>query len=392
MSDNNVNLNTNTESSSTNNTDVSNNPVDASNNSVDASNNPVDASNNPVDDETDIADDVTSVTSNIFTTNNMFLLLWFLAIYIIVYYVLGMFFNKGSEPSNFQSSLGRTLDIIFIVSFFIFIISYYTSTSKSQVESDMKMVFNETISFLSNETSIVSILLFIITLYIVVYLFRIPMTSTTKPFFISLLESTAWISLITSIIVVTIQKIFDVNILDYLNETEEPEEEDQPAVTLPLDQDEVFNVSNNKYTYEDAQAVCTSFGAKLATYDQIEAAYNNGAEWCNYGWSDGQMAYFPTQKDTWNELQKHPKKKNNCGRPGVNGGYIDNPYVKFGINCYGKRPAPTDDDKDRLYAKQTNPIPMTAEDKELNEKIEYWKKNSKKLEINSFNNTNWSKY
>jgi len=378
MSDNNVNLNKNTEPSSTNNTDASNNPVDAS--------------NNPVDDETDIADDVTSVTSNIFTTNNMFLLLWFLAIYIIVYYVLGMFFNKGSEPSNFQSSLGRTLDIIFIVSFFIFIISYYTSTSKSQVESDMKMVFNETISFLSNETSIVSILLFIITLYIVVYLFRIPMTSTTKPFFISLLESTAWISLITSIIVVTIQKIFDVNILDYLNETEEPEEEDQPAVTLPLDQDEVFNVSNNKYTYEDAQAVCTSFGAKLATYDQIEAAYNNGAEWCNYGWSDGQMAYFPTQKDTWNELQKHPKKKNNCGRPGVNGGYIDNPYVKFGINCYGKRPAPTDDDKDRLYAKQTNPIPMTAEDKELNEKIEYWKKNSKKLEINSFNNTNWSKY
>ena len=383
MSDNNVNLNKNTEPSSTNNTDVSNNPVDASNN-------PVDASNNPVDDETDIADDVTSVTSNIFTTNNMFLLLWFLAIYIIVYYVLGMFFNKGSEPSNFQSSLGRTLDIIFIVSFFIFIISYYTSTSKSQVESDMKMVFNETISFLSNETSIVSILLFIITLYIVVYLFRIPMTSTTKPFFISLLESTAWISLITSIIVVTIQKIFDVNILDYLNETEEPEEEDQP--TLPLDQDEVFNVSNNKYTYEDAQAVCTSFGAKLATYDQIEAAYNNGAEWCNYGWSDGQMAYFPTQKDTWNELQKHPKKKNNCGRPGVNGGYIDNPYVKFGINCYGKRPAPTEDDKDRLYSKQTNPIPMTAEDKELNEKIEYWKKNSKKLEINSFNNTNWSKY
>ena len=302
-----------------------------------------------------------------------------------------MFFNIGTEPSNFQSSLGRTLDIIFIVSFFIFIISYYTSTSKSEIESDMKTVYNQTLSFLSNESSIVSIVLFIITLYIVVYLFRIPMTSTTKPFFISLLESTAWISLITSVIVITIQKIFNVNILDYLNETDEPDEE-EPSVTLPVDLDEVFNVSNNKYTYEDAQAVCTSFGAKLATYDQIEAAYNNGAEWCNYGWSDGQMAYFPTQKDTWNELLKHPKKKNNCGRPGVNGGYIDNPYVKFGINCYGKRPAPTEDDKDRLYSKQTNPIPMTAEDKELNEKIEYWKKNSKKLEINSFNNTNWSKY
>ena len=388
MSDNNGNLKKNTEPSSTNNTDVSNNPIDASSN-------PIDATVDSTDIEPDVLDDVSDVTSNIFTTNNMFLLLWFLAIYIIVYYVLGMFFNKGSEPSNFQSSLGRTLDIIFIVSSFIFIISYYTSTSKSEVESDIKMLYNETLSFLSKETSIVSTALFVITLYIVVYLFRIPMTSTTKPFFISLLESTAWLALITSIIVVTIQKIFDINILDYLNETDEPDEadeEEQPTVTLPLEEDEVFNVSNNKYTYEDAQAVCTSFGAKLATYDQIEAAYNNGAEWCNYGWSDGQMAFFPTQKDTWDALQKHPKKKNNCGRPGVNGGYIDNPYVKFGINCYGKRPAPTEDDKERLYAKQTNPIPMTAEDKELNEKIEYWKKNSKKLEINSFNNTNWSKY
>ena len=388
MSDNNGNLKKNTEPSSTNNTDVSSNPIDASSN-------PIDATVDSTDIEPDVLDDVSDVTSNIFTTNNMFLLLWFLAIYIIVYYVLGMFFNKGSEPSNFQSSLGRTLDIIFIVSSFIFIISYYTSTSKSEVESDIKMLYNETLSFLSKETSIVSTALFVITLYIVVYLFRIPMTSTTKPFFISLLESTAWLALITSIIVVTIQKIFDINILDYLNETDEPDEadeEEQPTVTLPLEEDEVFNVSNNKYTYEDAQAVCTSFGAKLATYDQIEAAYNNGAEWCNYGWSDGQMAFFPTQKDTWDALQKHPKKKNNCGRPGVNGGYIDNPYVKFGINCYGKRPAPTEDDKERLYAKQTNPIPMTAEDKELNEKIEYWKKNSKKLEINSFNNTNWSKY
>ena len=125
MSDNNVNLNKNTKSSSTNDTDKSVDPTDASNNPVDASNNPVDVSNNPIDASADVMDDVNSVTSTIFTTNNMFMLLWFLAIYIIVYYVLGMFFNKGSEPSNFQSSLGRTLDIIFIVSFFIFIKFYY---------------------------------------------------------------------------------------------------------------------------------------------------------------------------------------------------------------------------------------------------------------------------
>ena len=41
----------------------------------------------------------------------------------------------------------------------------------------------------------------------------------------------------------------------------------------------------------------------------------------NYGWSDGQMAYFPTQKDTWDKLQKNPNTKHACGRPGVNGVY-----------------------------------------------------------------------
>ena len=211
----------------------------------------------------------------------------------------------------------------------------------------------------------------------------------TKPFFISLIENGAWIGLVLSGIVVGIQQIFDVNILDFLREST-PKDEETPIV--PEEQDEVFNVSNNKYTYEDAQAVCSSFGAKIATYDQVEAAYNNGAEWCNYGWSDRQMAFFPTQKATWDKLQKFPKKKNNCGRPGVNGGYIDNPYVKFGVNCYGKKPTPTDSDIDRLQSKQTNPIPLTAEDKELHDKIEYWKKNADKLELSSFNNNNWSRY
>ena len=33
------------------------------------------------------------------------------------------------------------------------------------------------------------------------------------------------------------------------------------------------------------------------------------------------------------KLQKNPNTKHACGRPGINGGFIDNPYVKFGANC-----------------------------------------------------------
>jgi hypothetical protein len=107
----------------------------------------------------------------------------------------------------------------------------------------------------------------------------------------------------------------------------------------PVNQ-EVFNISNNLYTYQQAQDVCSSYGARLATYDEIEAAYVDGGEWCNYGWSASQMALFPTQKDTWNRLQRTQNHKNDCGRPGINGGYMENPEFQFGANFYGTNPTP----------------------------------------------------
>ena len=38
--------------------------------------------------------------------------------------------------------------------------------------------------------------------------------------------------------------------------------------------EEVFNISNNLYSYQDAKAVCKAMGSRLATYDEIEDAYN----------------------------------------------------------------------------------------------------------------------
>ena len=61
------------------------------------------------------------------------------------------------------------------------------------------------------------------------------------------------------------------------------------------------------------------------------------------------MAFFPTQKDTFDELQKNPRTKNVCGRPGINGGYIGNPYVRFGANCYGVKPEKPDGWKETSY-------------------------------------------
>ena len=68
---------------------------------------------------------------------------------------------------------------------------------------------------------------------------------------------------------------------------------------------QVFHVPSNIYTYDNAGALCNAYGAQLASYDQIEDAYNSGAEWCNYGWSKDQMAYYPTQKSTYEKLKSN---------------------------------------------------------------------------------------
>jgi hypothetical protein len=112
------------------------------------------------------------------------------------------------------------------------------------------------------------------------------------------------------------------------------------TVSGPKVGSEVFHIDDSQFTYADAPAVCAAYGAELATLEQIIDAYNHGAEWCSYGWSAGGFALYPTQKPTWEALQAEPDtvKRTACGRPGVNGGYFD-PNTKFGVNCFGFKPA-----------------------------------------------------
>lgn len=110
-------------------------------------------------------------------------------------------------------------------------------------------------------------------------------------------------------------------------------------VPLPSGKQEVFHISNQDYTYEQARCKCASYGARLATYEDIVDAYNNGADWCSYGWTEGQRAYYPTQKCTWDKLQTGDKTlRNSCGLPGVNGGFFPSPDMKFGATCFGAKP------------------------------------------------------
>jgi Extracellular link domain len=102
-----------------------------------------------------------------------------------------------------------------------------------------------------------------------------------------------------------------------------------------LDRNEVFHISDQVYTFEEAKCKCNSYGATLATEEQLNEAYNKGAHWCSYGWSAGQKALYPIQQCIWKEEGVK------CGKPGINGGYFPNGNLRFGINCYGKKPKGT---------------------------------------------------
>lgn len=159
----------------------------------------------------------------------------------------------------------------------------------------------------------------------------------------------------------------------------------KPTKHLPIEKREVFYVSGNNYTYDEAAAVCAAYDSDLATQDQVQEAYSSGAEWCGYGWTQGGMALFPTQQSTWETLQQEGPDKNRtaCGRPGVNGGYFD-PATKFGVNCYGVKPkgGPT---------KYPLPIPGT-DASDFQKMVDKFKSMLKQMTVSPFNRSGWSEW
>lgn len=151
---------------------------------------------------------------------------------------------------------------------------------------------------------------------------------------------------------------------------------------------EVFNVSKNDFTYYDAEPLCKALGAELATYEQVKEAYEKGADWCNYGWVKGQVALYPTQKATWEDLQKGSEdERGACGRPGLNGGYFDNPEMRFGVNCYGPKPSQSAHDEAELM--KEGRIPRTTASLKIDQKMREFEAQADTFGILPFNKGKW---
>ncbi len=159
---------------------------------------------------------------------------------------------------------------------------------------------------------------------------------------------------------------------------------------LPLKKEpEVFTVKENRYSYDDAEPLCKALGAELATYEQVKEAWDNGADWCNYGWVQGQMAVYPTQPETYEKLQKGTKaQRTACGKPGVNGGYFDNPALKFGVTCYGVKPPQKNHDATLLPSGEANPYDPDA--LEFDKKVAEFQAMSENIGILPFKGGDWT--
>jgi len=348
-----------------------------------------------------------------FNTSTISIILTFLTVYFICYLI----FRVYMKSEDYQLKINRGLDVAFFILLFLqglaffFFISQSNSDILGGIKTNISTVFENTYTIFHS-------IVFIIVFNVILYLFRIPVSGEDSPLFAPFFIGSAFIVLVIASISWFFNKFFKISLFnnslwDKLTSSNPLDQSgnvkssslsfkgntiSKGNVNLGYDvynkKNEVFNISNNLYTYDDARAICTAYGARLATYNEVEESYNKGGEWCNYGWSEDQMALFPTQKLTWFKLQKNPKHKNDCGRPGVNGGFMANPYIRFGVNCYGKKPNPTEKDKKKMQGtnKEVN-IPKTPEEIALDKKVAFWKENADKLlNLNSFNYNKWSAY
>lgn len=351
-----------------------------------------------VNEENNVAENFLNV---IFNEMVVTIIIWFITAYIVISAGLGLF-----KPSD-TSMILKVVDFVVLLAVLFYFIMQYYDLSKDQRNEFVTVFLDEIKAFLNEPTNALYSGVIVGVIYLIAYLLKMPLNPAKMTYFMGTFANIGMVLIVLLLIVAFFNYILGIPIIDLFyegigslfNDESKEDEEEEGRETDLVAGPEVYNVSNNLYTYEEAPYVCQALGGRLANYDEVEDAYNNGAEWCNYGWSQNQLALFPTQKKTWKKIQnsvsdcdKDASLKNVCGRPGVNGGYIGNPNIKYGVNCYGVKPKAKEFELNRMAANKDKIFPKTRSQRIADKKMEFWKENADKLlTLNSFNRKSWSK-
>jgi hypothetical protein len=308
--------------------------------------------------------------------------------------------DKNVEPPNSKNLTSLNNDfsdiifnpIIIIIVFVIIVLIFSFSSSLGNNKDDF--VFGETPN--SNGSTLLSIIIGIVIIYVLIKIIEFIYNIDVSTKFYDFDTDKAKIDLNFNDDTNDTNDTNDINddkdpsaltkISDYL---ESKKDKYSTKLSNKLNSDkQVFNIPGNNYDYNTAKALCKAYDADLATYSQVEDSYEKGGEWCNYGWSEGQMALFPTQQASYDSLQKIEGHENDCGRPGINGGYIANPNVQFGANCYGIKPLIRQEENDLM--KTMTPYPETEKDREFQRQVNALKNKVNEILVSPFNYKSWT--
>lgn len=252
-----------------------------------------------------------------------------------------------------------------------------------------------------NNPVLVIVVLLILILYYMVFstIGSVEQTNTSiSGSGIGFIEVSLWSVFIFLLVINGLQFFFSIDVKAVVRNILSTEPEIEVTVESPhfeqndipvINTKEVFHVPGNKYTYKEAKSLCKAYNAELASYDQIKNAHKSGGEWCSYGWSKDQLALYPTQKQTYEKLKTIKGHEHDCGRPGINGGFIDNENVRFGVNCFGYKPKITKAESEHMA--YTDIYPKSTEDLKEDQQVEDFKKEIPNIMLSPFNKTKWSR-
>jgi hypothetical protein len=175
------------------------------------------------------------ILQDIYDRSNLTWLLWFLAIFLVIYFCVSIF-GSSSETSSLRTS--RILDFIILTIIFIYIVSlsFKSSSSVSQYSNDF---YNKSVDYMSDPYSIFGLILFIIALYLTIYIVQVPMTPGVKPFTVSFIENIAWLLFLILLIINFFRIVLDVNLLKML-----PSKTTSTSTNPPKNDNKVTNIFN----------------------------------------------------------------------------------------------------------------------------------------------------
>ena len=159
---------------------------------------------------------------------------------------------------------------------------------------------------------------------------------------------------------------------------------------------EVFLIYD-KFNYLEAKELCKSYSGRLANESDLIKAYKNGANWCLWGWIDGEKIAYPVQEKFWSDIEQ--THKGYCGpTAGINKIENIDPFKRFSVTCYGIKPKKTENDNDLIEdineINKIDPLVQAIQtckkDKQIEEQKKWLEKQKKSVSLLSFNKMKWS--